>query len=558
MVGCFNYFLMLMKKLKYSLLVAAVFNLSLALNAQAMVGVGLYKPQTVVLTNNVSVPEQNYEAVVGVEQSLAGSKVYLTKDFTLEYAGGILSSGSTIKLSKLVDKIDLPWNLQKISELWRYELVPTADLTAGLTVSVAYKPGDNQFKQLYYFDEVKKSWLALPSTDYPNESRVVAVINKPFASLAVFAKPGTLTVGKASWYKYKGGDFAASPDFPKGSKLRVTNLANNKSVEIVVNDWGPERDKHPDRAIDLDKEAFAKIASTGEGIINVSVSPIQITADNSGRILGVKAEALGTMPTLASKSVVIVKESDGQTWMSKNSEKVTPIASLSKVVAMSVYLSLQPDLERELVYKKADELLNLQYVKAWENTTVKLKDGAKVKALDLFNSALIGSANNAVESLVRSSGVSREAFIAKMNEVVKSWGAVNTKFVEPTGLSNKNLSSAHDYALIVREAMKDKVLATHSVLPSYSFVTAAKQKHTIRNTNKLIVEAAQLNLRAEQFPIIASKTGFLNEAGYCLMTRVKQGEENYTIVTLGAPSRAASFTEMADLINYIKFKNTWI
>ena len=65
----------------------------------------------------------------------------------MEYAGGILSSGSTIKLSKLVDKIDLPWNLQKISELWRYELVPTADLTAGLTVSVAYKPGDNQFKQ---------------------------------------------------------------------------------------------------------------------------------------------------------------------------------------------------------------------------------------------------------------------------------------------------------------------------------------------------------------------------------------------------------------------------
>jgi D-alanyl-D-alanine endopeptidase (penicillin-binding protein 7) len=253
-----------------------------------------------------------------------------------------------------------------------------------------------------------------------------------------------------------------------------------------------------------------------------------------------------------------MKESDGQAWMAKNGESVAPIASLSKVVAMSVYLDLQPELERIVDYKKSDEQWNLKYVKAWENTRVNLKEGAKLKARDLFNAALVGSANNAVEALVRQSGVSRDEFIAKMNAKVQGWGALNTKFVEPTGLSNKNVSSAHDYAIIVRESAKNKVLADASVLAKYSFTTFAKDKYTIRNTNKLIVEAAQLNLRAEQFPIISSKTGFLNEAGYCLMTRVKQGEDNYTIVTLGAPSREASFNEMADLINYVKFKNTWI
>jgi D-alanyl-D-alanine endopeptidase (penicillin-binding protein 7) len=547
-----------MLKKKYIIVPALLLALTPLLEVQAAaVGIGLYRPQSTVV-NSPLVVSQEQLVEVGLAQALSGASAGVAKEFVLDYGAGMLSAGTSIKLAQVGQKVDLPWNLQKISEVWRYEISGSNDLAKGLTVSVAYTPGDKQFKQLYYFDEVKKSWLALPSTDYPQESVVRAVITKPTAMLAIFAKPGTLTVGKASWYKYKNGDFAASPDFPKGSKLRVTNLDNGKSVEIVVNDWGPERDKHPDRAIDLDKLAFAKIASTGAGIINVAVSPIQIAPDTSGRVLGVKAEALGTMPTLASKSVMIMKESDGQAWMAKNGESVAPIASLSKVVAMSVYLDLQPELERIVDYKKSDEQWNLKYVKAWENTRVNLKEGAKLKARDLFNAALVGSANNAVEALVRQSGVSRDEFIAKMNAKVQGWGALNTKFVEPTGLSNKNVSSAHDYAIIVRESAKNKVLADASVLAKYSFTTFAKDKYTIRNTNKLIVEAAQLNLRAEQFPIISSKTGFLNEAGYCLMTRVKQGEDNYTIVTLGAPSREASFNEMADLINYVKFKNTWI
>lgn len=547
-----------MLKKKYIIVPALLLALTPLLEVQAAaVGIGLYRPQSTVVNSPLVVSQQQL-VEVGLAQALSGASAGVAKEFVLDYGAGMLSAGTSIKLAQVGQKVDLPWNLQKISEVWRYEISGSNDLAKGLTVSVAYKPGDKQFKQLYYFDEVKKSWLALPSTDYPQESVVRAVITKPTAMLAIFAKPGTLTVGKASWYKYKNGDFAASPDFPKGSKLRVTNLDNGKSVEIVVNDWGPERDKHPDRVIDLDKLAFAKIASTGAGIINVAVSPIQIAPDTSGRVLGVKAEALGTMPTLASKSVMIMKESDGQAWMAKNGESVAPIASLSKVVAMSVYLDLQPELDRIVDYKKSDEQWNLKYVKAWENTRVNLKEGAKLKARDLFNAALVGSANNAVEALVRQSGVSRDEFIAKMNAKVQGWGALNTKFVEPTGLSNKNVSSAHDYAIIVRESAKNKVLADASVLAKYSFTTFAKDKYTIRNTNKLIVEAAQLNLRAEQFPIISSKTGFLNEAGYCLMTRVKQGEDNYTIVTLGAPSREASFNEMADLINYVKFKNTWI
>jgi len=554
-----------MIKVKKVLSIAIILSIFVGFEAEAQTGFGLFKPQSsitapvsVVMDKGFFKRDASQTFFVSQNEADNGGSAIYNQDFSLDYTGGTLSQSSSLKLNLIVDKVDLPWNLKKISSVYNFQIEPSINLSRQLSITLAYEPGNNQFKQVYFFDITKKSWVALPTTDYVKDSKVKALINKPGAMVAVFAKPGTLTVGKASWYKYKNGDFAASPDFPKGSRLRVTNLANNKSVEIVVNDWGPERDKHPDRAIDLDKVAFAKIAKTGEGVIKVSVSPIKIAADRNGRVLGVKAEGLGKEPKIASKSVMILNESDGQTWLEKNSDAVRPIASLSKVVAMSVYLSLKPNLDEQVIYKKTDEDINYRYCKPWENTKVRLVDGAKLKAKDLFNSALVGSANNAVESLVRNSGVSREKFIALMNKTVADWGATQTKFVEPTGLSSQNVSSAKDYALIVSHATKHDEIASASIKPSYSFVTDDKVKHTLKNTNKLIVEQAQLNLKAEQYPIISSKTGFLNEAGYCLMTRVKQGNDNYTIVTLNAPSRDASFTDMADLINYLKFKMTWI
>jgi len=85
------------------------------------------------------------------------------------------------------------------------------------------------------------------------------------------------SLGHASWYvhpRYRKELMAASTQYPKGSKVRVTNLANNKSVIVTVKDWGPDPVKHPDRVIDLNKVAFSKIASTRAGVIDVRVEPL--------------------------------------------------------------------------------------------------------------------------------------------------------------------------------------------------------------------------------------------------------------------------------------------
>ena len=82
--------------------------------------------------------------------------------------------------------------------------------------------------------------------------------------------------GIASWYSYQGGLFAASRKFKKGSILRVINKTNNKFVDVVVNDYGPDKKKHPNRIIDLDKIAFQKIAQLRSGIVNIIVLPLKI------------------------------------------------------------------------------------------------------------------------------------------------------------------------------------------------------------------------------------------------------------------------------------------
>ncbi|MBI4435350.1 hypothetical protein HY630_01640 [Candidatus Uhrbacteria bacterium] len=130
-------------------------------------------------------------------------------------------------------------------------------------------------RRIYFYNAVKSVWEELPSTDSPENGSVRALIHLPYARLAIF-EDEVPEVGEASWYAYKGCDCAASPDYPKGSYLVVTSLENpEKTVTVRINDYGPDRSVHPDRIIDLDKVAFAKLASPGLGLINVRVKLLQ-------------------------------------------------------------------------------------------------------------------------------------------------------------------------------------------------------------------------------------------------------------------------------------------
>lgn len=128
-------------------------------------------------------------------------------------------------------------------------------------------------KFAFYWSFKKQAWREVESvTDLA--AKTVTLTMSMANTRILITDTDAMVQGHASWYKYKGCMCAASPDYPKGSKLLVTNLNKNESIVVRVNDWGPERDLFPLRVIDLDVVAFKKLGSKGMGVLtNIRVVP---------------------------------------------------------------------------------------------------------------------------------------------------------------------------------------------------------------------------------------------------------------------------------------------
>ncbi|MFZ4632425.1 MAG: RlpA-like double-psi beta-barrel domain-containing protein [Patescibacteria group bacterium] len=437
--------------------------------------------------------------------------------------------------------VNVPWEWRNLSSVYNYSFTDKNkyDPSRPITIKIYYSAANNYFKQIFMLDELSGVWQPILTQDVPDKKYVTATTNSLEGKLIILSNPEILAIGTASWYKYKNGNFAASPDFAKGSILRVTNLANGKSVDVTINDFGPERAKHPDRVIDLDKVAFGRIASVGAGLIKIKVEPLKVIKP----LINKSQLQLSSVPTISASSAIILRESDGSIIWGKNENKVSPLASLTKLVAVRTFLDLKPSLNQVVSYKVQDEKYNYLYCKPGESAKLTVKDGDTLTIENLLYGALVGSANNAVESLVRISGLSREEFIKRMNKNVKDWGANNTSFIEPTGLSPKNVSSPYDYAIISKEVYNSPIIKKISTAASYSFKTInTKIPHTLRNTSQLV--------RNAKYPIIGSKTGYINESGNCLMTRVASPQGNLIVINFGSPTNAASLFDNEQLIRY--------
>lgn len=478
---------------------------------------------------------------VGLIIFLSEFSIASATGLNITYPSQAFTATSSLTVVTSSQPINLPWQWDALAPVYNYNVTSTGfyDPSRPLNLKINYGAANGYLKQIFIFDSWANLWRPLPTADFPDKHYVTAQTTSLSGQLLLAADTNYMTYGTASWYRYKNGLFTASPDYPKGSVLTVTNLANNKSVDVTVNDYGPERALYPHRVVDLDYQAFKAIAHPSIGLINVQVVPKKIVGVKTNKAL----QPATSSPKITAWSAAIMSEKTGRILWEKNDSKVTPLASLSKLVAIRVFLDTKPSLNKVVSYKQQDANYNYQYVKPWESARVHLKNGETVTEKDLLYSALVGSANNAVESLVRVSGLSRPDFIARMNKLVQSWGATNTKFVEPTGLSPNNVSSPLDYAIIAKEVFTNPLLEKITTTKSYSFETINTHKwHTIRNTDSL--------LRTNAYNIIGSKTGFLNEAKYCLLVRIKSAKGNLIVVDFGSNTRADSFSDAQKMIHY--------
>lgn len=481
------------------------------------------------------------------ETTAKGYEVLSTDEaFRLSFAPGVISGATALDIHE-IPAMPGVWRMDRVSNVYQFEISNKEgyDGAKPLSIQIAVPTALRTLTQIFYYNTASQTWKPLPTQASSDGLYVRASIHFAYARVAAFSYPDILVTGQASWYAHKKGNFAASPDFPKGSRVRVRNVATGAYVDVTINDYGPDRGLFPNRVIDLEKNAFSRIAKLGAGIIQVRVEPLSVVAVGSA-VLGVPPEGIGPSPQISAKAALVMDEDSGTVLYEKNADEPLPIASLSKLIAVRVFLDTRPSLNTVVSYNVQDEKLNHQYVDdPSEAARLKVKHGETMTIQDLIYASLVGSANNTIESLVRISGMTRAEFIQKMNESAVRWGATTAHFDDPAGLSPKNTSSARDFALLAREAFRNPIIQKATTTKVYTFSTInTKKAHRIKNTNPIVVSGS--------LELIGSKTGFLYEAGYCLVTRMKSQGRNIIAIALGDSNRGRNFTESATLMQYGK------
>lgn len=162
-----------------------------------------------------------------------------------------------------------PNNKNLISNLYEIE-IGAKEFTKPYILILNYFSENDSAKEIYFYNQALNKWSAIKPLAIDKEKKTIKIkLKVSYAKLAVLEEKPLL--GQASWYKYKNCDCTASPDYPKGTLLKVTNLGNNKSIIVKINDYGPDRSIFPKRVVDLDVSAFKKIANKRAGVIDVKV-----------------------------------------------------------------------------------------------------------------------------------------------------------------------------------------------------------------------------------------------------------------------------------------------
>lgn len=220
--------------------------------------------------------------------------------------------------------------------------------------------------------------------------------------------------------------------------------------------------------------------------------------------------------SLKSAVAFVQDAATGETLISKNQGAVLPIASITKLMTAVVILDANLNLEQRVVISDED-------YDQLKGTRSRLRAGTVLTRDELLLLALMSSENRAAAALGRTYPGGTEAFVSAMNAKAQLLGMGDTRFVDPTGLSSANVSSAKDLARLVSVAHEHPLIRQYSTRESAK-VHAMGRPLDYRNTNGLV--------RNAKWDIGLSKTGYISEAGRCLVMRVRMASREVNVVLL--------------------------
>ena len=228
-----------------------------------------------------------------------------------------------------------------------------------------------------------------------------------------------------------------------------------------------------------------------------------------------------------SAAALVMDQTTGAVLYEKNPGAVLPIASITKLMTAMVSIDAQPNLQESLSVSEED-------VDNLKGTHSRLKVGVALPREDMLRLALMSSENRAASALSRHYAGGREAFIAAMNQKAQQLGLHETRFEDATGLTASNVSSPRDLVKMVAAAHQYPLIREFTTTTEYQ-VALNGRPQIFRNTNSLV--------RSSTWDIGLSKTGYINEAGKCLVMQAWLNKKPIIIVLLDSWGK---FTRIGD------------
>jgi len=246
-------------------------------------------------------------------------------------------------------------------------------------------------------------------------------------------------------------------------------------------------------------------------------------------------------PKLSSNIALILDEKSLQPLYAKNADTVAPIASITKLMTAMVVLDANLPLNEEVSVDVAD-------LDTLKGTHSRLRIGMTFTRSELLKLALMASENRAAAALARTYPGGTAAAIAAMNAKARELGMYDTQFRDSTGLNSDNVSTARDLSKMVMAARKYHLIQQYSTSASHSVDGWGGRELRFNNTNPLVRNAS--------WDIGVSKTGFINEAGRCLVMEAKINRRPVIIVLLNSWGKSTRIGDANRIKKWMESANT--
>ncbi len=241
---------------------------------------------------------------------------------------------------------------------------------------------------------------------------------------------------------------------------------------------------------------------------------------------------------LGSSVAYIVDQDTGEELFQKNADVSLPIASVTKLMTALVIAESGVSMEESVRITREDYLSSRAHSK--------LRNGMVMKRSELLKAALMSSDNRAAHALARSTPQGLSAFISQMNATARRLGMTDTVFADPTGLDNRNHSTARDLAKLVAAAYEYKDIREASTL-SAAQLRAGRYVLNMHTTNRLIGDP--------NWNIGIQKTGFTTAAGRCMVVQSEVGSRRVVMVVLDSPNNTQRAADMTSMKHFVESEN---